>query len=249
MALGVSGQPKPIFPTRGPAVRGFSLIDVLVTMAVIAVLLSILTPSLSSIRETARQVICRSNIRQLGIGVTQFAAEHGDRVPPSVYVPEGSGTLAPWETMTLRIAPGSKWDGLGHLYEGEYTSAAQVFHCPSHTGNHRYQVYAPSWASESGLLVGNFQYRGRAEIRPGSSTDRLSGMSGGTSLISDGFRTQSDFNHQIGANLFRADNSVAWFSDREGTFSTRFSELPKDTASSPPNASLVQLLWQALDRP
>ena len=138
---------------------------------------------------------------------------------------------------------------LGHLFEEEYTSAAQVFHCPSHTGDHRYAVYAPSWASEAGLLVGNFQYRGRAQILHGASTDRLSGMPAGTTLIADGFRTQSDFNHQVGANLFRADSSVSWFSDRNGSFSTRFSELPKDTASSPPNASLVQLLWQALDRP
>ena len=49
-------------------------------------------------------------------------------------------------------------------------------------------------------------------------------------------------------NLFRADSSVAWFSDRDGGFSNRFSQLPKDTASGPPTPDLVQLLWQALDR-
>jgi len=227
-------------------------VDVLVTMAVIAVLLSLLAPSLSSIRETARQVVCRSNIRQIGIGLTQFAAEHGDRLPHSVYVPEGPTNFKPWETMTLRIELGSVWDGLGLLYSEEYTTAAQVFYCPSHKGGNRYLVYEDAWASDTGLLIGNFQYRGRVQLVPAqpnsNGTDRLSAMRSGTTLLADGFRTQDDFNHEVGANLFRADSSVAWFSDRGNGFASQFSSLPKDGTAGLPTGNLVELLWQSLDR-
>ena len=51
--------------------RGFTLIELLVVISVIALLLSILLPSLSRVKEHARVTVCMSNIRQLGV-VFQF---------------------------------------------------------------------------------------------------------------------------------------------------------------------------------
>jgi hypothetical protein len=241
MALGVQRHPETVLSAPGLRGRAFTMVDVLVTMAVIAVLLSLLMPTLSSVRETARQVVCRSNTRQVGIGLTTFAGDHEDRLPHSVFIEQAN---TPWETVQLRKLPESGWDGLGLLYSEEYTPAPLVFYCPSHRGDHRYLNYEDAWGGDVGLIVGNFQYRGRAPVPHGPPTDRLSVMSPNTTLIADGFRSQIDFNHQIGANRFRADISVGWFSDRGGSV---VAQLPKDGVSAPPS-NYTEGIWEELDK-
>jgi len=62
-------------------VRGFTLIELLVVISIIAVLISILLPSLSGAREAAQRVISASNMRQIGIGIQMYAREHRGRFP------------------------------------------------------------------------------------------------------------------------------------------------------------------------
>jgi len=59
----------------------FTLIELLVVVAIIAVLVAILLPALSSAREQARQVVCASNLRQMGTGFHLFADDHAGRFP------------------------------------------------------------------------------------------------------------------------------------------------------------------------
>lgn len=60
--------------------RGFTLIELLVVIAIIALLLSILMPSLRKVKEVARQVVCSSNMKQLALGNLVYAAEYDDKV-------------------------------------------------------------------------------------------------------------------------------------------------------------------------
>ena len=75
----------------------FTLIELLVVVAIISMLIAILLPSLSRARKQTKSVICQSNLRTLGQGITSFAAGNNDRLPgplhPAVYRDQGIQTL------------------------------------------------------------------------------------------------------------------------------------------------------------
>lgn len=187
-------------------VSAFTLIDLLVSIAIIAILISLLLPSLTNVREATRRVVCSSNSRQIGLGIAMYA-EDEKTFPFSAYEPKLSDPDGAPQFMHFARAsdPGVSWDGLGLLYVAEYLNAPQVFYCPSHRGTNPFARFASSWSSTADVkIVTNFQYRGTpwslAEIdRP--------------ALLSDSLASQRDFSHQIGANILRSDFSVAWVSD------------------------------------
>jgi prepilin-type N-terminal cleavage/methylation domain-containing protein/prepilin-type processing-associated H-X9-DG protein len=92
--------------------RGFTLVELLVVIAIIAVLLSLLLPAVQAARAAARKTQCISNMRQVGLGLLNYATAHGGEFP-EVY---GHGfqykeawiyTLAPFleDVDAIRICP------------------------------------------------------------------------------------------------------------------------------------------------
>ena len=65
--------------------RGFSLLELLVCSAVIALLLGLLAPTLAGARAQARRVKCASNLRQLGVAFHMYAGESGGKAMPLAY--------------------------------------------------------------------------------------------------------------------------------------------------------------------
>lgn len=261
---------KPFVPTSGSRVvdartpRGFTLVDVLVTISVIAVLISLLIPGMAGVTESARRVSCQSNVRQIGLALVMYTNDYQGQLPRSRYVNQRSSGTARLadnaEKMVMVRLPASEvdpsdrsgvWDGLGLLFHADYVNASKIFYCPSHRGETRHWVYARAWAGADGEIVSNFHFRGQG---PTTRLDPSTGLRSTTtvlwnidpsqsSLIADSMRSQRDYNHSMGVNFFRADLSVHWFDDPDG--SIRHS-LP-ESKDQPGGGVAVSEAWNALD--
>lgn len=67
--------------TRLNRKTGFTLIELLVTIAIIAIIAAILFPVFARAREKARQTVCMSNLKQLGIAWRMYADDHDETFP------------------------------------------------------------------------------------------------------------------------------------------------------------------------
>jgi prepilin-type N-terminal cleavage/methylation domain-containing protein/prepilin-type processing-associated H-X9-DG protein len=74
-----------------PRTTGFTLVELLVVIGIIALLISILLPSLSAAREQANRVKCLSNLRQIGVAFVAYAAETQGKLPASGMQGQASG--------------------------------------------------------------------------------------------------------------------------------------------------------------
>jgi len=84
-----------VLPTRRK-LKGFTLIELLVVVAIIALLISILLPSLSKAKQQAVSVACRSNLNQIVTGVRMYQDEHRG------WLPQSHNSANPWQ-------PGALW--------------------------------------------------------------------------------------------------------------------------------------------
>ncbi len=78
------------FPARNSQSAAFTLIELLVVVAIIALLVSILVPSLQKARRTTKVVVCSSNLHQYAVGLAVYATAHSGKFPPHDEGPWGS---------------------------------------------------------------------------------------------------------------------------------------------------------------
>lgn len=62
---------------------GFTLVELLVVISIIAVLVAILIPVLAKARESGRAAVCTSNQRQLAAALTMWTQDHDEMLPPA----------------------------------------------------------------------------------------------------------------------------------------------------------------------
>jgi prepilin-type N-terminal cleavage/methylation domain-containing protein/prepilin-type processing-associated H-X9-DG protein len=75
--------------------QAFTLIELLVTIAIIVILAGLLLPAIGSIKEKTNAVKCASNLRQIGVAINLYAADHDQRLPGPCYFGVEYSTLVP----------------------------------------------------------------------------------------------------------------------------------------------------------
>lgn len=207
------------------------------SIAVIAVLLTIMAPSLRRANDTAKQVVCSSNTRQIGLGLMMYADDYKSELPPSRYIDEMVAADDRADlTVVVRESGNTlaSWDGLGLLFAYDYLRAPKVFYCPAHSGDYPFARFSNQWSGSLGAIVANYQYRGNLTLSDDTQQ---------AALVTDSLRTRSDFNHKVGANVLRGDFSVVWFADQNRTI---FSALP-ESESDEDAAEKINSAWRRLD--
>src|SRR5262245_16847792 len=100
--------------------NGFTLAELVVVIAVIAVLITLLFLSLRSTLDASRRAACVSNLRQLGSGITLYVAEHNDQLP---FGPQAAGFGMGGNLYTSTGAPTS----LITLQDGRFVGLGLIF--------------------------------------------------------------------------------------------------------------------------
>lgn len=96
---GRRNSPRQLFPSSAGSGRAFSLIELLVVIAILALLISILLPSIGRAKDQARRVMCRNNLRQWGFALQLYRGDFKDFLPT-----EGSSIPTPED-----IQLGQRW--------------------------------------------------------------------------------------------------------------------------------------------
>lgn len=223
-------------------------------MAVIGVLISLMLPSVKMVRESARRVVCGSNLRQAGLAIHMYSEDWADYLPPSVFMPQpnhardgGAGEEGSPELMDIvRTDPTThaprawgQWDGLGLLFHGDYLPAPAVYYCPSHTGTHPAALYEDAWRADDGEIVTNYLFRGSGP----EGRRRLYQIRSEAAIVSDTLRSYEDLNHEGGFNILQAGLSVAWVDDVGNSISDILLRGGNDEG----NGTSVQQAWHRLD--
>lgn len=95
--------------------RGFTLVELLVVVAIIILLAAVAFPLLSKMRSAADSANCMSNVRQVGIAITMYAGDNGGQLPAlQPELDERTGKRPPIWPVTVADA-GYMWNGEGTL--------------------------------------------------------------------------------------------------------------------------------------
>ena len=117
--------------------KGFTLIELLVVIAIIGILAAMVFPVFARARESARKVVCLSNVKNIALAIQMYLADNNDTLPPEEhrqevldyfalgpggFVPEGEDSWCAWYSN-----PYLRWA----VIFDEYTKNRDVWRCPS----------------------------------------------------------------------------------------------------------------------
>jgi prepilin-type N-terminal cleavage/methylation domain-containing protein/prepilin-type processing-associated H-X9-DG protein len=125
---------------------GFTLIELLVVIAIIAILASLLLPSLQKAKESSKGVECLSNQKQMALGWTMYAQENREHIVVSSYEPGVNDPYNAWVWTQQEEDYSDNWWNYNPVYPGSgahpawaitagplypYINNFMVYRCPS----------------------------------------------------------------------------------------------------------------------
>jgi prepilin-type N-terminal cleavage/methylation domain-containing protein len=181
----------------------FTLVELLVVIGIIAILISILIPTLSRARESAQRTQCLSNLRQMAVLLNMYANVNKQQVPLGC---TSGGTAGCAEANNYFISrssalpdpdtTGMRWIGLGLFIKAGYikeigggsqnAGSAMIFFCPSASGDIWHGFDAPNnkWPPSKNTVRCSYSSRSSTSntlATPGSNaTDVVCWTSAGT---------------------------------------------------------------------
>jgi len=131
----------------------FTLIELLVVIAIIAILASLLMPSLSKARELGKQAVCKNNLKSPGIALNMFADDNRGRFPDCwvdgwYWTSEWMGKIGTTITAKTSVRPYNTYFGIN-----SDSAEVPVARCPSDIGP-TYDVFGSSYVANNGYNSG-----------------------------------------------------------------------------------------------
>ena len=109
-------------------IKGFTLVELLVVISIIALLLSVLMPSLRKASEQAKFIICKSNLHNYALAGSMYLDSNNNAFPhPTV-------CIYSWSTFTAEHPGDCRWHDAGVTPDGPmwpYLKSKDVHRCPS----------------------------------------------------------------------------------------------------------------------
>ncbi len=147
---------------------GFTLVELLVVIGIIALLISILLPALNKARDSARKIVCASNLRTVGQMCHLYAKDDPRGYLPESFISTTSGN-APHPVRYRAFGTGNSGQLVPALYD-KYVKDGRIFYCPSAEEKLTYDG-AQGWNTASGKARVE-AYNLFAQANPGVPNDR-----------------------------------------------------------------------------
>ncbi len=227
---------------------GFTIIELLVTISIVALLMSIMMPGLRAVRESANRIQCSSNLRQIGLAIYLYSVQNGERLPETIFDDEGNEKQSEMMALTTGdmddLTLSKQWDGLGLLIgdSNNFLDNHRCFFCPCHRGNHNFQQLDPIAKFSPTRIYANYHFVGDTDSSNQKPRILVEIQTSETVLVVDGMREESDINHLNGTNTLRGDSSVRFWSDHSMLLRNT---LGSTTFDNPPSESAYNQLWKS----
>ena len=142
--------------------RSFTLIELLIVIAIIAILAGMLLPALNSAREKAKAVQCQGNLRQMGQVFAAYSLEYQDYLMPKNTVASGSNTVNNW------LSYGTYLSFTLNVKRDAWRQGRSVNGCPSRVATGRKSINSADYDERACSYALNCSLMGNGENTNGT---------------------------------------------------------------------------------